>query len=131
MNDPHRYPVFGDLLHVDLSDRSCTRGPVPESSVECLLGGRGFNVGYLYDHLPTGIDPFGAGQPAGFFLRAVNRFPGAHGIASSHQRPVPAYRLDRKFQCGRLRGCLAQIHRNREPGGEGVFVDSGLPVHLG
>jgi aldehyde:ferredoxin oxidoreductase len=59
MKDPHRYPVFGDLLHVDLSDRSCTRGPVPESSVECLLGGRGFNVGYLYDHLPTGIDPMG------------------------------------------------------------------------
>jgi aldehyde:ferredoxin oxidoreductase len=59
MKDPHRYPVFGDLLHVDLSDRSCTRGPVPESSVECLLGGRGFNVGYLYDHLPTGIDPLG------------------------------------------------------------------------
>jgi aldehyde:ferredoxin oxidoreductase len=59
MNDPHRYPVFGDLLHVDLSDRSCTRGPVPESSVARLLGGRGFNVGYLYDHLPTGIDPLG------------------------------------------------------------------------
>jgi aldehyde:ferredoxin oxidoreductase len=59
MNDPHRYPVFGDLLHVDLSDRSCTRGPVPESSVARLLGGRGFNVGYLFAHLPTGTDPMG------------------------------------------------------------------------
>jgi aldehyde:ferredoxin oxidoreductase len=75
-----------------------------------------------------GYRPFGAGQPAGFFLRAVNRFPGAHGIASSHQRPVPAYRIDRKFQRGRLRGCLAQIHRNFEPGGDRAC--SSTPVYL-
>jgi len=59
MNDPHRYPTFGDLLHVDLSTGSLSREPFPRAAVEDLLGGRGFNVGYLYQHLPTGIDPLG------------------------------------------------------------------------
>ncbi len=59
MNDPPRYPTFGDLLHVDLTTGTLSREPVSEAGVRSMLGGRGFNVGYLFEHLPTGIDPLG------------------------------------------------------------------------
>jgi aldehyde:ferredoxin oxidoreductase len=59
MNDPHRYQTFGDLQHVDLTTGRLSREPVSEAGVRGLLGGRGFNVGYLFEHLPTGIDPLG------------------------------------------------------------------------
>lgn len=50
---------FGDLLEVNLGDGTCGRRPVGADMATRLLGGRGFNVGYLFDHLPTGTDPMG------------------------------------------------------------------------
>ena len=50
---------FGDLIEVNLSDRTCIRRALSDSIVGRLLGGRGFNVGYLFEHLPTGTDPMG------------------------------------------------------------------------
>ena len=50
---------FGDLLDVDLSGGRCRRGPVDADTVGRLVGGRGFNVGYLFTHLPVGADPLG------------------------------------------------------------------------
>ena len=56
----HRQPSpFGDLLHINLDDGSLNQTPLPADAVERLLGGRGFNVGYLFAHLPAGIDPLG------------------------------------------------------------------------
>jgi aldehyde:ferredoxin oxidoreductase len=50
---------FGDLLTVNLNDGGINRDNMDSQSVRRLLGGRGFNVGYLCAHLPTGIDPLG------------------------------------------------------------------------
>ena len=50
---------FGDLIQIDLSDQTVSREALAPEVVERLLGGRGFNVGYLFEHLPAGIDPLG------------------------------------------------------------------------
>jgi len=50
---------LGDLLRIDLSDSSVSRAPFAVQDAKHLLGGRGFNVAYLYEHLPAGIDPLG------------------------------------------------------------------------
>ena len=59
MNVTSPYESYGDLLQVNLNDGRLSRDPIPKAAVRQLLGGRGFNVGYLFDHLPTGIDPMG------------------------------------------------------------------------
>jgi len=51
--------TFGDILKVDLNDRTFTRETMSEVLVGRFLGGRGFNVAYLFNHLPTSTDPMG------------------------------------------------------------------------
>lgn len=46
-----RGAVFGQILCVDLNHGQCSYLPFPEQAFDCL-GGRGFNVWYLYHHLP-------------------------------------------------------------------------------
>ena len=52
-----RPSAFGDLCTVDLGSGGFSQTPLPLETVENFLGGRGFNVGYLFKHLPAGIDP--------------------------------------------------------------------------
>lgn len=59
MRDQIQSVIYGDILKVDLNDHTITRETIPEALVGRFLGGRGFNVGYLLAHLPTGIDPMG------------------------------------------------------------------------
>lgn len=51
--------TFGDLLEVNLDEGVCSRRPISDALIARFLGGRGFNVGYLFEHLPTGTDPMG------------------------------------------------------------------------
>jgi len=60
MDDQRPAAPFGDWVQIDLSDGSFSRAPFPGEAAKRFLGGRGFNVGYLYAHLPTGVDPLGA-----------------------------------------------------------------------
>ncbi|MCB2145465.1 MAG: aldehyde ferredoxin oxidoreductase family protein [Deltaproteobacteria bacterium] len=53
---------FGDLLEVNLDDGVCSRRALSDALIARFLGGRGFNVGYLFEHLPTGTDPMGPGN---------------------------------------------------------------------
>lgn len=48
--------LFGQILSVDLTHGQCRYLPFPEPAFDCL-GGRGFNVWYLYHYLAPGIDP--------------------------------------------------------------------------
>ncbi len=59
MRDQLQSVICGDILKVDLNDHTITRETIPEALAGRFIGGRGFNVGYLFDHLPTGIDPLG------------------------------------------------------------------------
>jgi aldehyde:ferredoxin oxidoreductase len=47
---------FGQLLNVDLNSGACYFSAFPESAYQ-YIGGRGFNIWYLYQYLPTGTDP--------------------------------------------------------------------------
>jgi aldehyde:ferredoxin oxidoreductase len=47
---------FGRLLKVDLNSNQCHFSVFSETARE-YIGGRGFNVWYLYHHLPLGTDP--------------------------------------------------------------------------
>ena len=57
MGDQLQSAICGDILKVDLNDHTFTRETIPETLVGRFLGGRGFNVGYLFEHLPTDTDP--------------------------------------------------------------------------
>jgi len=47
---------FGQLLNVDLNSSQCSLSAFPETAFE-YLGGRGFNIWYLYNYLPAETDP--------------------------------------------------------------------------
>ncbi len=47
---------FGQLLNVDLNSSQCTLSAFPEIALQ-YIGGRGFNIWYLYHHLPARTDP--------------------------------------------------------------------------
>ena len=49
--------LFGKLLCVDLASSQCSYLPFPEQAFD-YLGGRGFNVWYLYHHLAPGTAPY-------------------------------------------------------------------------
>ena len=47
---------FGQLLNVNLNSSQCSLSQVPETALK-HIGGRGFNIWYLYHHLPANTDP--------------------------------------------------------------------------
>jgi len=47
---------FGQLLKIDLNLKQCSFLPFPEQG-PAYVGGRGFNIWYLYHHLAAGTDP--------------------------------------------------------------------------
>ncbi len=47
---------FGQVLNIDLKSGKCLVSQLP-GAVQTYFGGRGFNIWYLYRHLPVGIDP--------------------------------------------------------------------------
>jgi aldehyde:ferredoxin oxidoreductase len=57
--DRNQKMPFGDLLEINLDAGTCTRRSFSGDAISRLLGGRGFNVGYLFEHLPAGTDPLG------------------------------------------------------------------------
>jgi len=50
---------LGKILDIDLSAGTYNILPFPEELTWQYLGGRGFNVQYLYNHLPVDADPLG------------------------------------------------------------------------
>ncbi len=49
----------GKLLRINLSTGDISKENIPESVAEKFIGGRGLATKYLYDELPTGVDPLG------------------------------------------------------------------------
>ena len=47
---------FGQILGVDLKSGECSFSGFPEDGAD-FLGGRGFNVWYLYHNIEAGTDP--------------------------------------------------------------------------
>ncbi len=51
---------FGRILDIDLDTQSWKLAPFAEALFDSCLGGRGFNVEFLYHRLAPGADPLGA-----------------------------------------------------------------------
>jgi aldehyde:ferredoxin oxidoreductase len=51
--------LLGQILDIDLSTGIWKFSPFSEKLARGYLGGRGFNVKFLYENLPAGIDPLG------------------------------------------------------------------------
>lgn len=51
--------LLGQILDIDLSTGMWEFSPFSEKLARGYLGGRGFNVKFLYENLPAGIDPLG------------------------------------------------------------------------
>ena len=58
----------GRILYVDVGSGATRVEPVTESQARALLGGNGFAVRLLLDHVPAGVDPF---DPANVVVFAV------------------------------------------------------------
>ena len=50
---------YRQMLYVDLDAESCSRSPLPGDPSQWFIGGRGFNVWYLYHYLDRNIDALG------------------------------------------------------------------------
>lgn len=70
---------YGQLLNVDLNSGRCSLSEFPEAAMG-FLGGRGFNVWYLYQHLPRGIDPLG---PENILLMSCGLLTGSPAPSSA------------------------------------------------
>jgi len=49
--------LFGKTLHVDLTEKRYFLAPIQDRIFPTVIGGRGFNVSYLYERLTDTIDP--------------------------------------------------------------------------
>jgi len=70
---------FGQLLHIDLNSGLCNLGAFPETAAE-FIGGRGFNIWYLYHHLPSGTDPL---APENILMMSCGLLTGSSAPTSS------------------------------------------------
>jgi aldehyde:ferredoxin oxidoreductase len=55
--------TLGRILEVDLASRCCTISDFPAGMARNWLGGRAFNVAWLYRHLSPGTDPLSPENP--------------------------------------------------------------------
>jgi aldehyde:ferredoxin oxidoreductase len=72
--------IYGNILRVDLTDRTHRLSPFPSSSLHTCIGGRGFNVDYLFRHLPLNTDPL---SPDNVLLLSCGLLTGSRAPASS------------------------------------------------
>jgi aldehyde:ferredoxin oxidoreductase len=70
---------FGRLLNVDMSSGQCSFSPYPEDALE-YIGGRGFNIWYLYHNLLSGTDPL---APENVLLLSCGLLTGSSAPASA------------------------------------------------
>ena len=70
----------GQILDIDLRQGTWTRSPFPEELIRKILGGRGFNVWFLYHHLPAKMDPL---DPENILLFSCGLLTGTAAPASS------------------------------------------------
>lgn len=51
--------IYGKTLNVDLTEKRHFLSPVQDNILKTTIGGRGFNVAYLFDRISGQIDPLG------------------------------------------------------------------------
>ncbi|MFO7736909.1 MAG: aldehyde ferredoxin oxidoreductase family protein [Desulfatiglandaceae bacterium] len=71
---------FGKILDINLTEGKFTLTPYPAELIWKLLGGRGFNVWFLYHNIPEGIDPL---EPDNILAMSCGVLTGTQAPASS------------------------------------------------
>jgi aldehyde:ferredoxin oxidoreductase len=89
----------GRILHVDLTRGEVRVAPVSESTARTLLGGNGLAVRLLYDHVPTGVDPFDPGNAVVFAVGPVTdtTVPGNSRACVAAKSPLTGLFFDSTF----------------------------------
>ncbi len=72
--------IFGKTLHVNLTEKRHILAPIQDRVMQSVIGGRGFNVAYLYERLNDTIDPLG---PQNVLLFSCGLLTGTAAPASS------------------------------------------------
>jgi aldehyde:ferredoxin oxidoreductase len=72
--------LYGKTLHVNLTERRHLLAPVQNRELKYSIGGRGFNVSYLFNRLTQEIDPLG---PENVLLLSCGLLTGTAAPASS------------------------------------------------
>jgi aldehyde:ferredoxin oxidoreductase len=70
----------GQVLNIDLTQGTWSFSPFPEELIRKVLGGRGLNVWYLYQHLPARTDPL---DPENILMFSCGLLTGTAAPASS------------------------------------------------
>ena len=70
---------LGQLLNVDMNSCQCSFSAFPEAALE-YIGGRGFNIWYLYHHLSSGTSPL---APENILLLSCGLLTGSPAPASA------------------------------------------------
>jgi aldehyde:ferredoxin oxidoreductase len=76
------YGWTGTILRVDLTDGNVTKQPLEDEIAYPYVGGKGFNIKFLYDELKSNVDPlgpenkviFGAGPACGTLVPGSQRW---------------------------------------------------------
>ncbi len=76
----------GKVLRINLSDKTSTVEPLPETTAKDFMGGAGFGIKYLYDEVKPGTDALG---PENKLIFAPGPFTGA-GVPCSSRMAVAA-----------------------------------------
>jgi len=72
--------IYGKALYVNLTEKQYFLSPVQDRTLKTSIGGRGFNVAYLFDHFSGAIDPLG---PENCLLFSCGLLTGTAAPASS------------------------------------------------
>jgi len=72
--------IYGKALHVNLTEKRHLLSPVQDRLLKTSIGGRGFNVAYLFDRLSGEVDPLG---PDNCLLFSCGLLTGTAAPASS------------------------------------------------
>ena len=121
---------LGRILDIDLGAGSYKLSPFPEELAWQYLGGRGFNVQYLYNHLPADADPLG---PENLLIFSCGLLTGTTAPASARlhinaRSPLTGLLGSSNVGGGfgaRLRSCDIQslILRGRAPEPVYIWID--------
>ena len=85
----------GDLLRVDLTERTVERESIPERWLAEYVGGKGLGARYLYDRLDPGTDPLGPDNYLLFTIGPLSGLlPGEPQFAAITKSPLTGTFLD-------------------------------------
>ena len=92
---PDMTHAAGDLLRVDLTERTVDREPIPKRWLAEYVGGKGLGARYLYDRLAPGTDPLSPDNHLLFTIGPLSGLlPGESQFAAITKSPLTGTFLD-------------------------------------